>query len=496
MDDGCPANPVRGLISVNWTRHAVAQNRTMNAAPHAIEFDAALMARYDVPAPRYTSYPTAPQFHAGFGEPELRGAILASNKASPHKPLSLYVHVPFCWSPCFYCGCTRVITRDARKADQYLDYLRREVAMTARLFNGRRPVRQLHFGGGTPNFLDVGRLGGLMRDLAMHFRFAKGADVEAGIEVDPRFADFDYVCELGALGFNRISLGVQDFDPDVQAAVNRIQTVAQTREVMEGARAADFDSINLDLIYGLPGQTLAGFERTIHQVIDLAPDRLAVYGYAHLPHLFKAQRQIDSGDLPDGTMRLRLFELALERFCAAGYVYIGLDHFARPGDALVRAQEQGTLQRNFQGYSTGSDCDIVGLGMSAIGRIGNSYSQNARDLPGYYLALDRGHLPVMRGIALDRDDVIRRAVIGELMCHGVLDMQAFGALHGIAFTDHFAHELERMQRLAADGLVELDARVLRVTRRGRLLLRVLAMCFDAYLPDQVQVAQPCHARSL
>ncbi|WHZ18052.1 MAG: Coproporphyrinogen III oxidase, oxygen-independent [Rhodanobacteraceae bacterium] len=467
----------------------------MNTTVCTADFDPALMARYDVPAPRYTSYPTAPQFHAGFGEAQLCEAVVASNRTGA--PLSLYVHVPFCWSPCFYCGCTRVITHDPGKADRYLDYLHREIAMTARLFDAARPVRQLHFGGGTPNFLDIPRLKTLMRDLAAHFRFAKDGDgVEAGIEVDPRFADSDYVRALGALGFNRISVGVQDFDPAVQAAVNRVQSVARIFEVVEAARAADFDSVNVDLIYGLPRQTLESFDRTLDKVADLAPDRIAVYGYAHLPRLFKAQRQIDAGELPDPATRLRLFGLALGKLRARGYVYVGMDHFARPGDELVQAQQQGTLQRNFQGYSTRGDCDIVGLGMSAIGRIGNSYSQNARDLPGYYIALDNGHLPVARGIVLDDDDLIRRAAIGELMCHGVLDMHAFGRRHGIAFAGYFAEALERLRRLEADGLVELDAWTLRVTARGRLLLRVVAMCFDAYLEHEAADAQPRYARSM
>ncbi|HET7592961.1 MAG TPA: oxygen-independent coproporphyrinogen III oxidase [Rhodanobacteraceae bacterium] len=460
------------------------------------QFDPVLMARYDVSAPRYTSYPTAPQFHAGFGETQLCDAILASNNAAPLRPLSLYVHVPFCWSPCFYCGCTRVITRDPRNVDKYLDYLHRETAMIARSFDARRPVRQLHFGGGTPNFLDFPRLETLMRDLAAHFRFAKGDDIEAGIEVDPRFADFDYVCELGTLGFNRISIGVQDFDPAVQAAVNRIQTLAQTAAVVNGARAADFRSVNIDLIYGLPKQTLDGFAQTLDQTIGLGPDRVAVYGYAHLPRLFKAQGQIESADLPGPAARLKLLGLALEKLLGAGYVYIGMDHFARPDDELVRAQAQGTLQRNFQGYSTGGECDIVGLGMSAIGRIGNCYSQNARDLPGYYMALDNGRLPVARGIMLDDDDVIRRAAIGNLMCHGFLDMQSFGSRHGIVFVDYFATELERMQQLEADALVELDSRMLRITPRGRFLMRNVAMCFDAYLPAEMQAPQPRYAQSI
>lgn len=469
----------------------------MNTTLRSVDFDPLLMARYDVPAPRYTSYPTVPQFHARFGETQLCDAILATNRATPQRPLSLYVHVPFCWSPCFYCGCTRVITRDSRNADKYLEYLHREIAIIARLLDTRRPVRQLHFGGGTPNFLDIPRLKMLMRDLAVHFRLAKGGDeFEAGIEVDPRFADCDYVRELGTLGFNRISIGVQDFDPAVQAAVNRVQTLAQTAAVVDGARAANFRSVNIDLIYGLPRQTLDGFARTLDQAIGLAPDRVAVYGYAHLPRLFKAQNRIESADLPDSATRLKLLGLALEKLLDAGYVYIGMDHFAGPDDELVRAQRDGTLQRNFQGYSTCGDCDIVGLGMSAIGRIGDCYSQNARDLPGYYMALDNGRLPVARGIVLDDDDVIRRAAINELMCHGMLDKDSFGLRHGIVFADYFAAELDRMRHFVADGLVEMDSRMLRVTPRGRFFMRNVAMCFDAYLREEVRVPQPRYARSL
>ena len=492
IDCGQPASPSTLPASMY---HTFMQADAMDSTPRVIEFDPSLMARYDVPAPRYTSCPTAPQFHAGFGEAQLREAAMESNRTGA--PLSLYVHVPFCMSPCFYCGCNRVITRDACKADQYLEYLRREIAMTAPLFDTGRTVRQLHLGGGTPNFLDIARLDVLMRELGKHFRFAKDhGGVEAGIEVDPRFADFDYVCELGALGFNRISIGVQDFDPEVQAAVNRLQTVAQTCEAVEAAWTADFESVNLDLIYGLPRQTLAGFERTLDQVVRIAPDRVAVYGYAHLPRLFKAQRQIDAADLPNAARRLRLFGLAVEKLCGAGYVYVGMDHFARPDDELVHAQARGTLQRNFQGYSTHGDSDIVGLGVSAIGRIGDSYSQNARDLPGYYMALDNDRLPVVRGIALDVDDVVRRAAINELMCQGVLDMHAFGERHGIVFADYFAAELERLRQLETDGLVELRAGGLGVTSRGRFLLRNVAMCFDAYLSHETQTSQPPYARSV
>ena len=461
----------------------------MNTSLAAPTFDPALITRYDSAGPRYTSYPTAPQFRADFDETALRAVIRASNEEPIPRPLSLYVHVPFCLSPCFYCGCNRVITHDVSKADRYLERLYREIELMAPLFDRDRPVRQLHFGGGTPNFLDLPRMRELMESLARHFSFSHESRREYGIELDPRFADGDYVRGLAELGFNRVSVGIQDFDPLVQQAVNRIQSVAQTREVLEAARASGFVSASVDLIYGLPRQTVAGFDRTLAEVIALAPNRVAVYGYAHLPTLFKAQRQIEANELPDPATRLALFGRALERLTAAGYVYVGMDHFARADDELVRAQRAGTLQRNFQGYSTHGDCDIVGLGVSAIGRIGDSYSQSARDLTGYYAALDAGRLPIVRGLALDGDDVIRRELIGELMCHGVLDMQAFGARHRLRFEDYFAAELRRLQRLADDGLVVVSERTIQVSSRGRLLLRSIAMCFDAYLDQQVAPAR-------
>ncbi|MBP1473218.1 oxygen-independent coproporphyrinogen III oxidase [Frateuria sp. MAH-13] len=453
----------------------------MNHAIAAPAFDPALIARYDTAGPRYTSYPTAPQFHTRFGEAALREAIRQSNEEPIPRPLSLYVHVPFCMSPCFYCGCNRVITREIAKADRYLERLYREVELTAPLFDRDRPVRQLHFGGGTPNFLDLPRMRELMESLARHFSFSSERSREFGIEIDPRFADGGYMRGLGEMGFNRLSVGIQDFDPAVQQAVNRIQSVEQTREVIEVARASGFVSASVDLIYGLPKQNLDGFDRTLTEVIALEPDRVAVYGYAHLPDLFKAQKHIDADDLPDPATRLALFGRALERLSAAGYVYVGMDHFARYDDELARAQREGSLQRNFQGYSTHGDCDIVGLGVSAIGRVGDTYSQNARDLTGYYAALDAGRLPIARGLQLDEDDVIRRALIGELMCHGEVDMRLFGARHRLLFDEYFAAELARLRVLADDGLVTLEGCMIRVTARGRLLLRSIAMCFDAYL---------------
>lgn len=456
------------------------------------EFDPALVARYDNAGPRYTSYPTVPQFRQDFGEAALRAAIQASHTAQPPRPLSLYLHIPFCSSPCFYCGCHRVITRDRSKADPYLQHLCREIAITADLFDRDRPVRQLHFGGGTPNFLDLPRMQVVMTALAESFSFAQPQEREFGIELDPRHVDGDYVRGLAALGFNRLSLGIQDFHPDVQAAVNRIQDIDQTREIVATARATTFKSISVDLIYGLPRQTVAGFDRTLAEVIALAPDRVAVYAYAHMPALFKAQRQIDADELPDAATRLRLLQCALRRLGDAGYVYIGMDHFARADDELAQAQRAGTLQRNFQGYSTHGDCDILGLGASAISRVGDSYSQNAKELLDYYAALDAGRLPIVRGLMLDRDDLIRRELIGQLMCHGHIDMAAFGEKHRLVFGEYFASELDRLQHMAEDGLVTIDHGTISVTARGRLLLRNIAMCFDAYLgnkPQQVRYSR-------
>ncbi|WP_109125246.1 oxygen-independent coproporphyrinogen III oxidase [Dyella sp. C11] len=445
----------------------------------APEFDPKLVARYDVAGPRYTSYPTAPQFHAGFDEAALRRAVDASNAGAA--PLSLYVHVPFCFSPCFYCGCHRVITRDARKATEYLDYLEKELALLGPLFARGRPVHQLHLGGGTPSFLDIDHMQRLFAMLARHFDMDRAAGREWGIEIDPRGIDAAYMSELGRLGFNRLSVGIQDFDAAVQEAVNRVQSVEQTRDVLRAARGHGFTSASVDLIYGLPHQHAAGFARTLDQVIALGPDRVAIYGYAHLPHLFKAQQQIDEAHLPDAASRLALLGLAWEKLTTAGYVYVGMDHFARASDELVQAQQAGTLQRNFQGYSTHGDCDIVGLGVSAIGRIANTYNQNARDLVGYYAALDAGRLPVMKGMELSTDDIVRRELIGELMCHGTLDTRRFGARHDLVFADHFADDMERLAWLVDDGLVELRGAAINVTPRGRPLLRNIAMCFDAYL---------------
>ena len=441
-----------------------------------------LLLRYDVAGPRYTSYPTAPQFQPDFGGTQYREHARRSNATFAPAPLSLYVHVPFCASPCFYCGCNRIITRDPAVGGRYVDRLLREISMIAPLFDYRREVRQLHLGGGTPNFLHPSDLALLIKTLGLHFRFGSAPDIDFSLELDPRFTTAADVQCMGRLGFNRASLGVQDFDARVQQAVNRIQSVEQTLGVIDACRASGFRSINIDLIYGLPHQSLEGFGRTLDTIIAACPDRLAVYGYAHMPHLFKAQRQIDSEALPSPPARIALLELAIERLGAAGYRYIGMDHFARPEEDLVRAQETGRLHRNFMGYTTHAGCELVGLGMSAISHFGGSFSQNHRDLSAWEASIDAGRLPVWRGLALSIDDRVRADVIQSLMCDGAVDFARIESHHDIEFESYFAEALERCGALVGDGLVVLDHRQLRATGRGRFLLRIIAMCFDRYLP--------------
>ncbi|SDR03978.1 oxygen-independent coproporphyrinogen III oxidase [Pseudoxanthomonas sp. CF125] len=444
-------------------------------------FDTALLQRYDRPGPRYTSYPTAPQFSAEFGAEALREAAEASNGDPIPRRLSLYVHVPFCTSPCFYCGCNRIITRDLARGETYLARLYREIAMTAELFDRDREVIQLHFGGGTPNFMSPAQLGEVVGALRRQFHFSDSPSRDLSIELDPRFISPEDVGALAAIGFNRTSLGVQDFDPDVQAAVNRIQPVEETIAVIEACRRHGMRSVNVDLIYGLPKQSSASFARTLDTVIAARPDRLAVYSYAHLPGLFKPQRRIDASDLPSAEAKLGLLELAIEKLGVAGYVYIGMDHFALPGDDLALAQERGTLHRNFMGYTTHADTDLVGLGVSAISHIGDSFSQNPRDLPSWQTAIDEGRLPVFRGMRLSEDDQLRADLIQRLMCQGEVQIDALERRYGIDFPTYFAESLAKLQRLVADGLVRMEPDRIVVTSPGRLLLRNIAMCFDRYL---------------
>ena len=445
-------------------------------------FDPDLLRRYDTPGPRYTSYPTAPQFSPGFQEADLREMAAITNGDPIPRPLSLYLHIPFCTSPCFYCGCNRIITRDTTRGAAYLTRLYREVAMTSALFDRDRDVEQVHFGGGTPNFLSPAQIAEVMDVLRRQFSFAPAPRLDCSIELDPRFITPDEVGELAAAGFNRASLGVQDFDPDVQRAVNRIQSVEQTLAIIEACRTHGLQSVNVDLIYGLPKQSLEGFSRTLDITLEARPDRLAIYSYAHLPSMFRPQQRINAEDLPSPEVKLGLLQCAIDKLGDAGYVYIGMDHFALPGDSLALAQQRGDLHRNFMGYTTHAESDLLGLGVSAISHIGPSFSQNPRDLGSWEQAIDQGHLPVWRGMRLEEDDVIRADVIQRLMCDGALDYRDLGRRHVIDFTAYFADALACLRPLADDGLVELAADGLRATSHGRLLLRIIAMCFDRYLP--------------
>ena len=449
-----------------------------------IAFDEALVRKYDGFGPRYTSYPTADRFHNQFTATDY---VEALTLRAPRAPLSLYVHVPFCNTICYYCACSKVITRNHEHAVKYIRYLEREIQVVGGLVDGTPPAIQIHWGGGTPTFLSRMEMAGLMGALRGSFAFAK--DAEISIEVDPRKVDEDTVGFLSSLGFNRISIGIQDFDPAVQAAVNRIQSEAETRTVIDAARQSGFASVNADLIYGLPLQTVAGFAVTLDQVIAAAPDRIALYSYAHVPHMFKPQRQINVVDLPTPNVKLAILALAIEKLGAAGYVYIGMDHFAKPEDELAVAQRERKLHRNFQGYSTRQDCDLLAFGISAIGKVGPTYVQNEKTLDEYYRKIDHGELPVLRGTTLNRDDLIRRDVIQKLMCDFELDFDALGLMHDIPFAVMFAPELTALAPLAADGLVAISTDRLRVTPRGRLLVRTVAMTFDRYLRDATQKAK-------
>ncbi|MBV2209248.1 MAG: oxygen-independent coproporphyrinogen III oxidase [Thermomonas sp.] len=461
-----------------------------------ITFDAELLRRYDRPGPRYTSYPTAPQFSADFGEAQLREAVQASNEEPIPRRLSLYVHVPFCFSPCFYCGCNRIITRDKARGDAYLARLHREVALMAPLFDRDREVIQLHFGGGTPNFLTPGQLTDFVDALRAQFRFASSRDRDISIEIDPRFCDPNWMPALADAGFTRASLGVQDFDPKVQEAVNRIQSVEETQAIVEASRKAGLRSVNIDLIYGLPGQNLEGFGKTLDIVTGIRPDRLAVYSYAHMPHLFKAQKQIKDELLLTGEEKLALLQLAVEKLTAAGYIYVGMDHFALPDDDLAQAQARGGLHRNFMGYTTHANSDLIGLGVSAISHIGNTFSQNPRDLPAWEVAIDTGKLPVFRGMKLDEDDELRADLIQALMCQGEIPITALERRYGIRFNDYFADALQQLQPLAADDLVRILPGKIEATSHGRLLLRNIAMCFDRYLTPPAADAKPRFSRAI
>jgi len=442
-------------------------------------FDQLLIERYGGEGPRYTSYPTAVQFNQDFTGQHLLAAIDESNCLPIPADLSVYVHVPFCSSPCFYCGCNRVITRDQAAGDRFLDALDREMALLAPRFDPDRKVRQIHLGGGTPTFLDNDQLGRLTK--LLRGRFALASEVEMGLEIDPRTIAPEAMEHLRALGYNRLSIGIQDFDPDVQRAVNRVHDFEQVASLHRAARATGFASISFDLIYGLPEQSTAGFQRTIEAVLELAPDRLSLFNYAHLPHLFKAQRRIDELQLPTPATKLAIFRNTLTQLLDAGYDFIGMDHFARPDDSLAQACREKTMTRNFQGYSTLAGLDLISFGPSAISQIGDCFAQNDRGLSGWTAALEQGHPATVRGLKRNTDDQLRAEVITRIMCNRGLVFRDLEQLFELKFRRYFARELEALEPIADDGLIEWTAQGLRVTAQGLLFLRAIARCFDAYL---------------
>jgi oxygen-independent coproporphyrinogen-3 oxidase len=442
--------------------------------------DADLIRRFDRPGPRYTSYPTADRFVEAFGADAYRHALAKRSIGGVvTRPLSLYAHLPFCNTICYYCACNKIITRDHGRSAKYIRYLAKELAFVEQALGGRQRLEQMHWGGGTPTFLTKDELRELMALVRSHF--ALDPDGEYSIEVDPRSADADTIRVLGEIGFNRLSAGVQDFDPSVQKAVNRIQSYEQTAEVIDAARAAGFKSVNVDLIYGLPRQSTATFHETINKVLQLRPDRIALYNYAHLPSVFKPQRRINEAELPSAETRLELMLLAIRLLTLAGFRYIGMDHFAKPTDDLAVAQRLGTLHRNFQGYTTRPECDLIGIGVSAIGAIGPAYVQNVKTLDEYYDRLDLGVFPVMRGLELTKDDIVRRAIIQALMCSFEVSIEAIEINHLVDFKRYFAPELQELREYQQMGLVEVDDKWITVTARGRLLVRAVCMVFDYHL---------------
>ena len=444
-----------------------------------IDISEALVRKFDNSGPRYTSYPTADRFHAGFTA-ETYQTYLDERAGRPENPpLSIYVHLPFCESLCYFCACNKIITKDHARVAEYLRYLDKEMALVAQRLGKDRKTVQLHLGGGTPTFFNADELRQLMAMLRSHFTFTD--DAELGVEIDPRTVQAGTLSLLAELGFNRNSFGVQDFDPDVQQAVNRIQPLEMVEQAVVESRKYHFHSINADLIYGLPKQTLASFSRTLDDLIRVSPDRIALYNYAHLPKRFKAQRLIVAIDLPSAEERLQIFLMSMQRLLDAGYVYIGLDHFAKPDDELNKARLNQTLHRNFQGYTTRSECDLIGFGVSAISKVGDSYSQAVRTLNAYYERLDGDQLPIDKGYALSQDDVLRREIIMTLMCSAPVEFAAIERDYGVDFATYFAPELQKLRPYEEAGLITIDADAIRVTAKGRLFVRASGMVFDKFL---------------
>jgi oxygen-independent coproporphyrinogen-3 oxidase len=449
---------------------------------HAPLFEPALLRRFDINGPRYTSYPTADRFHTGFTADDYVAAL--GRRAGDASPLSLYFHLPFCPNICYYCGCNKIITKDHGRSAKYIKYLAREIKLVTRALDAESkllPVTQLHWGGGTPTFLSHDEMRELMQLTRSHFNLLPGG--EYSIEIDPRQVVEADIALLAELGFNRISLGVQDFNPEVQVAVHRVQSEEETAAVIRWARQYGFTSTSVDLIYGLPKQTPQTFRETVQRVLAMDPDRLSVYSYAHLPTLFKPQRRIAEDELPNAADKLEILSDTISSLAAAGYVFIGMDHFAKPDNELAIAQQQGRLHRNFQGYSTQAECDLLAFGISSISKVGDVYAQNVRTLDEYYAILDDGRVPTLRGLRLEPDDLLRRELIGELMCQFALNVVAFSQKYRINFQQYFASELVELADLEKAGLVHASPDRITVPIKGRLLVRRVAMAFDRHLRD-------------
>ncbi|MCW9013414.1 MAG: oxygen-independent coproporphyrinogen III oxidase [Gammaproteobacteria bacterium] len=444
-----------------------------------ITFDLDLIKRYDKAGPRYTSYPTAVQFTEEYSLADYERNAALSNQSG--RDLSLYFHLPFCDTICYYCACNKIITKDRSKADPYLQRLHKEIAMQSQLFDSNRKVNQLHWGGGTPTFISHDQMRELMAVTRRHFNLHDDDSGEYSIEIDPREVTRESIALLRDIGFNRMSLGVQDFNPAVQQAVNRIQSDEQTLGALSAARDEGFKSISVDLIYGLPLQTVDSFSATLQRIIDISPDRISVFNYAHLPELFKPQRRINPEDMPEAAVKLDILKMSIEKLTASGYVYIGMDHFAKPDDELAIAQKNGQLYRNFQGYATHADCDLIGLGITSIGTVGRSFAQNVKTLDEYSERIDAGKLAVFRGVEIDDDDIVRRNAIMQLICHFNLNIPQFETKNNIEFKTYFADELKRLKPMIEDGLVTLSNDQINVTSKGRLLIRNICMTFDRYL---------------
>ncbi len=447
--------------------------------------DLELLQRFDVPGPRYTSYPTADRFSKEFGLEDYREILRGRGTVAPEAALSLYVHIPFCANICYYCGCNKEITKDHSRSTDYIRTLGKEADLIAGELTGIRTVEQLHFGGGSPTFLNNDEIALVMEELTKRFPLEEKAEVS--IEVDPRSCPPDKVEVMAKVGFNRMSIGVQDFDERVQVAVNRVQPFQQTKATLDAARANGFNSINMDLIYGLPFQSRSSFDKTLDKVLELSPDRIALYHYAHLPEHFKSQRRINADDLPSTPEKVDIMMNAIRRLTSNGYHYIGMDHFAKETDELSRAQEEGTLQRNFQGYSTKPECDMVALGVSSISKVTNAYAANARDLETYYARINAGELATIRGYKLNHDDQLRAKVIMNIMCQFVVYKKQIEQQFGIKFDEYFAFELKNLAHFVKEGLVELDDDKIVVTPKGKLLVRAVAMNFDRYLREDERV---------